>query len=104
MIQIFFCQSKVSTSWTSEVTWYICLIFTGVSISTLWPATGIKSFVTEKMNVPDKMLRKPEIFADAILTMANESTDKYVLIHYQNHMTTSDGNPSNVYKIGVISL
>jgi len=56
------------------------------------------------MNVPDKMLRKPEIFADAILTIANESTDKYVLIHYQNHITTSDGNPSNVYEIGVISV
>ena len=70
----------------------------------MWPATAIKSFVTEKMNVPDKMLRKPEIFADAILTIANESTDKYVLIHYKNHIKKSDGSPSDVYEIGVISV
>lgn len=50
---------------------------TGVSISTLWPATGIKSFVTEKMNLPDKLMRSPEIFADAMMTIANEKSDKY---------------------------
>lgn len=50
---------------------------TGVSISSLWPATGIKSFVTEKMNISDKLMREPSIFADALLTIANEQTEKY---------------------------
>lgn len=50
---------------------------TGVSISTLWPATAIKSFVTEKWQVPDRHLRTAEIFSDAVLAVANETSEKY---------------------------
>lgn len=48
---------------------------TGVSISALWPAVTVKSFVTEKMQVPDEMMRSPELFADAVLGIAEEKTD-----------------------------
>ena len=50
----------------------------GVSISTLWPATAIKSHVTDVANVPDSHMRTPHIFADAVLGIANEPSDKYV--------------------------
>ena len=56
---------------------HIYFINTGVSISTLWPATVIKSHVTEKGNVPDKFMRTPEIFADAVLGIVNEPSQKY---------------------------
>lgn len=48
----------------------------GVTVSTLWPATVIKSHVTEVMNVPDSQMRTPDIFADATLGILNEPTDK----------------------------
>lgn len=49
---------------------------TGVSISTLWPATVIKAHVTDVMNVPNSHMRTPDIFADAVLGIVNEPTDK----------------------------
>lgn len=49
---------------------------TGVSISTLWPATAIKSHVTDIQQVPDKYMRTPHIFADAVLGIVNEPTEK----------------------------
>lgn len=49
---------------------------TGVSISTLWPATVIKAHVTEVKNVPNSLMRTPEIFADAVLGIVNEPTEK----------------------------
>ncbi|WAR12861.1 HSDL2-like protein [Mya arenaria] len=39
---------------------------TGVSISTLWPATVIRAHVTDVMNVPASHMRTPDIFADAV--------------------------------------
>ena len=53
----------------------------GVSISTLWPATVIKAHVTDVMNVPNSHMRSPHIFADAVLGIVNEPTDKYVMFH-----------------------
>ena len=64
-------------------------IYTGVSISTLWPATVIKSHVTDKGNVPDKFMRTPEIFADAILGIVNEPTQKYAYYFYKQGMVIS---------------
>ncbi|XP_041375595.1 hydroxysteroid dehydrogenase-like protein 2 [Gigantopelta aegis] len=49
---------------------------TGVSISSLWPATGIQSHVTEVYGVDRKLLRLPTIFADACLKIAEEKTQK----------------------------
>lgn len=49
---------------------------TGVSISTLWPATVIKAHVTDVMNVPNSSMRTPQIFADAVLGIVSEPTDK----------------------------
>ena len=48
-----------------------------MSISTLWPAIVIKSHVTDVGNVPDMHMRTPHIFADAVLGIVNEPTDKY---------------------------
>ena len=56
----------------------LCLLCIGVSISTLWPATAIKSHVTDIGDVPDSYMRTPHIFADAVLGIVNEPTDKYV--------------------------
>jgi hypothetical protein len=50
----------------------------GVSISALWPATGIRSHVTEVLGAPDKLMREPTIFADAVLQIAEETSDRYV--------------------------
>lgn len=49
---------------------------TGVSISTLWPATVIKTHVTDVMNVPNSQMRTPQIFADAVLGIVSERTEK----------------------------
>ncbi|KAK3581193.1 hypothetical protein CHS0354_024727 [Potamilus streckersoni] len=49
---------------------------TGVTITSLWPTTAIKSHVTDVNNIPDRVLRKPEIFADAVLKIVEEKTDK----------------------------
>ena len=38
-----------------------------IAITCLWPATGIKSFVTTVKGIPDEVLRKPDIFADCIV-------------------------------------
>ncbi|KAK3085865.1 hypothetical protein FSP39_009815 [Pinctada imbricata] len=49
---------------------------TGVSVSALWPTSAIKSFVTEKMNTPDEVMYTSEIFADAVLKIAEEPSQK----------------------------
>ncbi|XP_064599287.1 hydroxysteroid dehydrogenase-like protein 2 [Liolophura sinensis] len=46
---------------------------TGVSISGLWPATAIESHVTTVKNVPQELMRKSSIFADACLHIAEET-------------------------------
>ncbi|XP_062616616.1 hydroxysteroid dehydrogenase-like protein 2 [Saccostrea cucullata] len=51
---------------------------TGVSISSLWPATAIKAFVTEKLQTPSAVMRTPDVFADAVLKIAEEKSDKYI--------------------------
>ncbi|RUS76433.1 hypothetical protein EGW08_015802 [Elysia chlorotica] len=48
---------------------------TGVSISALWPATVIKSQVTDLRRLPPSYMRKPTIFADACLEIAKEETE-----------------------------
>jgi len=50
---------------------------TGVSISGLWPGTTIESYVTTKKGAPPHVMRKPTIFADACLAIAEEKTEKY---------------------------
>ncbi|XP_033755446.1 hydroxysteroid dehydrogenase-like protein 2 [Pecten maximus] len=49
---------------------------TGVSISALWPATVIRSHVTDKLKVPLKLMRTPDIFADAVVKIAGDPTEK----------------------------
>ncbi|XP_069113748.1 hydroxysteroid dehydrogenase-like protein 2 [Argopecten irradians] len=49
---------------------------TGVSISALWPATVIRSHVTDKLNVPQKVMRTPDIFADAVVKIAEDPTER----------------------------
>eukprot|EP00455_Lapot_gusevi_P000073 TRINITY_DN1002_c0_g1_i2.p1 TRINITY_DN1002_c0_g1~~TRINITY_DN1002_c0_g1_i2.p1 ORF type:complete len:291 (+),score=33.21 TRINITY_DN1002_c0_g1_i2:86-958(+) len=44
-----------------------------ISICALWPASGIRSAVTDKQNIPLKLLRTPEIFADAVLAIGDEA-------------------------------
>ena len=61
----------------SNVLIYLLL---GVSVSSLWPATPIGSFVMEKLLVPPPLYRKPHIFADAAVVIGEETTDKYDLI------------------------
>ncbi|KAJ3036460.1 hypothetical protein HDV00_002702 [Rhizophlyctis rosea] len=46
------------------------LASTSISISTLWPATAIESAVTTHQQIPSPLLRKPSIFADAVLSIA----------------------------------
>lgn len=50
-----------------------------MSISSLWPATAIKAFVTDKLGAPPSVLRTPDVFADAVLGIAEEKSDKWVL-------------------------
>ncbi|CAH1783674.1 unnamed protein product [Owenia fusiformis] len=45
---------------------------TGVSVTALWPATGIESFVTQQQNVPQDVMRKSTIFADACLEIGKD--------------------------------
>ena len=56
------------------------IVTIGVSITTLWPATAIKSHVTNVLGVESKLMRKPEIFADACLSIAEECTDRYIVL------------------------
>ncbi|XP_061197543.1 hydroxysteroid dehydrogenase-like protein 2 [Saccostrea echinata] len=49
---------------------------TGVSISSLWPATAIKAFVTDKLQTPSSVMRTPDVFADAVLKIAEENSEK----------------------------
>lgn len=42
---------------------------TGVTVTALWPATGVQSAVTDYIATDPKLLRKPEIFADACLAI-----------------------------------
>ncbi|OWF53514.1 hydroxysteroid dehydrogenase-like protein 2 [Mizuhopecten yessoensis] len=49
---------------------------TGVSISALWPATVIRSHVTDKINVPLKLMRTPDIFADAVVKIVEDPTER----------------------------
>lgn len=42
-----------------------------VAVTALWPATAIKSAVTDFMNVPEEFLRTPDIFSDAIISVFN---------------------------------
>ncbi|ESO86497.1 hypothetical protein LOTGIDRAFT_220526 [Lottia gigantea] len=49
---------------------------TGISITSLWPATGIKSHVTDVNHIEQKLLRKATIVADACLRIAQERSGK----------------------------
>lgn len=49
---------------------------TGVSVSALWPATTIESQVTVVKKVPPKYYRTAEIFSDACLGIAEETSEK----------------------------
>ncbi|KAJ3123699.1 hypothetical protein HK100_011522 [Physocladia obscura] len=44
-----------------------------IAISSLWPATAIKSAVTNHKNVSPKLLRHPAIFADAVVAIADQN-------------------------------
>lgn len=52
------------------------LIGSGVSITALWPAAPIRSHVTEVLGIQPKLMREPDIFADACLAIANEKSDR----------------------------
>ncbi|KAJ3327624.1 hypothetical protein HDU76_011423 [Blyttiomyces sp. JEL0837] len=47
-----------------------------MAISAIWPATAVSSAVTDKMKVNPGHLRKPEIFADAVLGILEEQAQK----------------------------
>lgn len=51
------------------------LVGSGVTINALWPATVLKSHVTDIRNLPPSFMRKPDIFADACLKIAKEETE-----------------------------
>lgn len=57
---------------------HLYILFAGVSISSLWPATAIKAFVTDKLGTPPSVMRTPDVFADAVLGIAEEKSDKSV--------------------------
>lgn len=57
---------------------HLYIFFAGVSISSLWPATAIKAFVTDKLGTPPSVMRTPDVFADAVLGIAEEKSDKWV--------------------------
>ena len=62
-----------------SVSHFIFFIIIGVSITALWPATAINSHVTRVLGVESKLMREPEIFADACVAIAKESTDRYCM-------------------------
>lgn len=62
------------------MTYFIFFITIGVSITALWPATAIKSHVTTVFGVESKLMREPDIFADACAAIAKESTDRYCIV------------------------
>jgi hypothetical protein len=45
-----------------------------ISITSLWPATAIKSAVTDFKKVPNQFLRIPDIFSDAVLSIISADT------------------------------
>ena len=47
-----------------------------LSVSALWPATAVDSFVMEKLKIPRTQYRKSDIFADAVLAIGEESSEK----------------------------
>ena len=50
---------------------------TGVSVSSLWPATTTESHVTDKMGVPANMMRDARLFGEAVYAIGAEKTEKY---------------------------
>ena len=50
---------------------------TNLSFTSVWPSTNIQAFVTEKLNVPPDVMRKPSVFADACHFLAQEPTNKW---------------------------
>ena len=48
-------------------------------MSGLWPATAVDSFVMEKLQMPASKYRKADIFADAVLAIGEEQSEKYVI-------------------------
>ena len=49
-------------------------------MSGLWPATAVDSFVMEKLQMPASKYRKADIFADAVFTIGEEQSEKYVIL------------------------
>lgn len=49
---------------------------TGVSVTGLWPATVIESHVTTVQNLPTQYMRTAHIFADAVLKIGQEPTQR----------------------------
>jgi len=45
---------------------------TNITVSAIWPASAVESFVTTKQNVPASFLRKATIFSDAVLMIGQE--------------------------------
>lgn len=56
---------------------FVLLVFLGVSITALWPATVIESHVTTVSDIPKHMMRTAHIFADAVLRIGEEKTDRF---------------------------
>jgi NAD(P)-dependent dehydrogenase (short-subunit alcohol dehydrogenase family) len=70
--KVVYAMSKLSMSILVLGLGYELGVNNKVIITGLWPATGIKSYVTDKMNVELSKLRKPEIMADAVAAITNE--------------------------------
>lgn len=60
-------------------------MFAGVSVTGLWPATVIESHVTTVQNLPTQYMRTAHIFADAVLKIGQEPTQRQVAFQKQSY-------------------
>ena len=72
-----------------------------MSVSGLWPATAVDSFVMEKLGLPKSKYRKADIFADAVLAIGQEQSERHVIFEYILNIYIYIYNYSNLV---VISL
>ena len=61
-------------------------------MSGLWLATAVDSFVMEKLEIPASKYRKADIFADAVLAIGEEQSEKYVILSIRSHVNEVSQN------------
>lgn len=60
-----------------------------MSITALWPASPIRSHVTEVLGIEPKLMREPDIFADACLAIASDKSDRFVKLNTISQSSTN---------------